>query len=187
MQSKNKNFLEIIAAKRDELRKKYDRVLPSNELLFDRFEKAKYLGFGEGSSIYDTSLVFGDVRVGKNVWVGPYTILDGYHAKLTIGDYVSINSGVMIYTHDSTNHFLSGGAEDFLKGDIVIGHNTVIGATSIIGQGVKIGERCLIQANSLVTKNVPDNSIVAGNPAEIIGKIEMKNGKINKKYFGKGA
>lgn len=95
--------------KRDEMWAKYNRVLPSGELIFNRFDKGKYLHSGKNSSVYDTSVVMGDVEIGDHVWVGPYTILEGSNAKLKIGNYVSINAGVMIYTHDSTKYYISGG------------------------------------------------------------------------------
>ncbi len=56
---------------RDEMRLRWNRDLPLEELLFDRWERARYLGFGAGASIYHTSYVFGDVRVGANTWIGP--------------------------------------------------------------------------------------------------------------------
>src|SRR4051812_668612 len=84
--------------KRNKLRKKYDRVLPANELFTDRWEKARYLGFGEGSSIYDSSYVFGDVKVGNNTWIGPNSVLDGT-GGITIGSYCSFGACSQIYTH----------------------------------------------------------------------------------------
>ena len=51
----------------------------------------------------------GEVEIGDNVWGGPYTLLEGANAKLKIGNYVSINAGVMIYTHDSTRTYVSVG------------------------------------------------------------------------------
>ena len=93
-----------MAEKRQEMKDRYDRVLPSGELIFNRFEKGKYLKCGEGSSVYDTSVVMGEVEIGDHVWVGPYTLLEGSNAKLKIGNFVSIDAGVMIYTHDSTRY-----------------------------------------------------------------------------------
>lgn len=160
--------------KRDEMRAKYDRVLPSGELIFNRFDKGKYLHGGKDSSVYDTSVVMGDVEMGDHVWVGPYTILEGSNAKLKIGNYVSINAGVMIYTHDSTKYYISGGKEAFSKGDVTIGDYTVIGTMSMVGCGVRIGSHCVIGAHSFVNKDIPDNSIVAGTPAKVIGKVVIK-------------
>ena len=97
-------FEAWMAEKRQEMKDRYDRVLPSGELIFNRFEKGKYLKCGEGSSVYDTSVVMGEVEIGDHVWVGPYTLLEGSNAKLKIGNFVSIDAGVMIYTHDSTRY-----------------------------------------------------------------------------------
>ena len=84
-----KLYEQYMDTKRDEMKKKYNRVLPSGELVFNRYEKAKYLNYGEGTSVYDTSVVMGDVEIGKNTWIGPYTLLEGLNAKLTIGDNVA--------------------------------------------------------------------------------------------------
>ena len=164
---------QYLAQKRDEMKAAYNRVLPTGELLFNRFDKAKYLKCGEGSSIYDTSVVMGDVEIGDHVWVGPYTILEGLTCPLKIGSFVSINAGVMIYTHDSTKYYVSGGISPYEKGPVTIGDNTVIATMSTIACGVNIGKHCVVGAYSFVTKDVPDYSIVAGVPAKIIGKVEI--------------
>lgn len=164
-------FNQLMQIRRDDMVKKYNRVLPSGELIYNRFDKARDLGFGEGSSIYDTSVVMGDIHVGSHVWIGPYTLLEGSSESLTIGDFVSIDAGVMIYTHDSTKYYVSGGKAPFKKGPVSIGNNTVIGTMSMISCNVKIGSHCVIGAHSFVTKDVPDYAIVAGCPAKIIGKV----------------
>src|SRR5215218_4042343 len=56
---------------------RWQRNLPLADYLVDRWEKARRLGFGAGSSIYDSSLVLGHVKVGENTWIGPFTVLDG--------------------------------------------------------------------------------------------------------------
>ena len=95
-----KEFDALMQERRAWMQENYKRTLPSGELIYNRFQKARDLGFGEGSSIYDTSVVMGEVRVGEHVWIGPYTLLDGSSGELEIGDFVSIDSGVQIYTHD---------------------------------------------------------------------------------------
>ena len=177
-------FERYMASKRDEMLRKYNRVLPSGELIFNRFDKGAYLECGENSSVYDTSVVMGDVEIGTHVWVGPYTLLDGSSGKLKIGDYTSIDSGVMIYTHDSTKNYVSGGVNPFEKGDVTIGNNTVIGSMSIITCSVSIGSHCVVGANSFVNKDIPDYSIAAGNPAKIIGKVVIdEKGVADFEYF----
>jgi acetyltransferase-like isoleucine patch superfamily enzyme len=165
-----------------EMSDEFHRVLPTGELLFNRFDKARYLNTGEDSSIYDSSIIMGDVKIGKNVWIGPNTILEGLNAPLVIGDYVSISAGVLIYTHDSTKHYVSGGKAPFLQGAVTIGSNTVIGSMAMIGCGVTIGNHCVIGALSMVTSNVPDYSIFGGIPAKSIGRVELIDDQVFFKY-----
>src|SRR5579862_553155 len=94
--------LRALYASSDELlRARFQRSLSFQDGAFDRWERAKRLGFGAGASIYNSSLVFGDVRVGRETWIGPCTILDGSAAPLIIGEYCSISAGVHLYTHDT--------------------------------------------------------------------------------------
>ena len=51
--------------RRRELNEKYGRTLPFGDYIVDRWEKATELGFGKGTSIYDSSVVLGDVKVGE--------------------------------------------------------------------------------------------------------------------------
>lgn len=177
--------LEVfLSQKRDEMKNKYNRVLPTGELLFNRFDKAKYVSAGRNSSIYDTSVLMGDVEIGEDVWIGPYTLIEGINGTVKIGDFVSVNSGVMIFTHDSTKYYVSGGSSPFRKGDVTIGSNTVIGSTSIISCNVTIGEHCVVAAGSFVNANVEDCSIVAGSPAIKIGKVKLReNGEVDFCYL----
>ena len=177
-------FDEFLAQRRDEMKAKYNRVLPSGELLFNRFDKARYLNMGEGSSVYDTSIIMGEVEVGDNVWIGPYTLIEGTNAKVTIGSFVSINTGVLIFTHDSTKYYLSGGVSPYAKGAVSIGSNTVIGSMSMVGCGVAIGNHCVIGANSFVSRDVEDYTIAAGTPARPIGRVDIKpDGTVDFVYY----
>jgi acetyltransferase-like isoleucine patch superfamily enzyme len=154
---------------KNKLRNNYSRSLPFNELISDRWEKAKELGFGNGCSVYDSSCVFGDVSVGENTWVGPFTILDGT-GGLQIGSYCSISAGVQIYTHDTVEWAVSGGKQPYVYAPTKIGDNCYIGPNTIIVKGVTIGDGCIIGANSFVDKSFPAGSKMAGNPAKDIKK-----------------
>ena len=54
------------------MRKEHDRDLPLPELLFDRWERARSLGFGHGTSVYHEAYLYGDVTVAEDVWIGPF-------------------------------------------------------------------------------------------------------------------
>lgn len=154
----------------------HHRSLPLNETFIDRWERAKKLGFGEKSSIYDSSMVIGDVKVGVNVWIGPFTIIDG-SGGMDIGDYCTISAGVHIYTHDNVKQTLTSGTMEIERTPVVIGNNVYVGPNVIITKGVTVGNSCVIGANAFVNRDIPDNSIVMGQPGKVVGKVDFKDGK----------
>jgi acetyltransferase-like isoleucine patch superfamily enzyme len=177
------NLLKLHEKLRKDKKTKWDRVLPFEELLFDRCEKAKFLKAGEKSSVYHSSHILGKVKIGKNTWIGPFTLLDGSGGEIKIGSYCSISSGVQIYSHDTVKWSLTGGKAEFEKGNVSIGDNCYIGPNVIISKGVKIGKGCIIGANSFVNRNIPQNSIVFGVPAKKVGKVKISGKKISLEYL----
>jgi acetyltransferase-like isoleucine patch superfamily enzyme len=160
--------LKILFAEQQGLfRSKWNRSLPFADYIVDRWEKAKKLGFEEGCSIYDSSLVLGNVKVGRNTWIGPFTVLDG-SGGLTIGEYCSISAGVQVYTHHTVNWSLSGGEQNSERASVNIGDRCYIGPNVIISKGVTVGDGCVIGANSLVNCDIPANHKAWGTPARII-------------------
>lgn len=169
---------KLRAEREVELRTRFNRSLPFADGLFDRWERARELGFSEGVSIYDSTFLFGDVRVGRETWIGPYTILDGSGGGIAIGSTCSISAGVHIYTHDTVLWALSGGACDKKLGAVAIGDCCYIGPQSIVAAGVKIGSHCVIGANSFVNRDVPDHTFVAGSPARVMGHIDGEGANV---------
>lgn len=157
--------------RRRDLNLKYNRTLSFGDYVVDRWEKALELGFGDGTSIYDSSLVFGDVRVGKSTWIGPFTILDGSGGGLVIGHHCAISAGVQIYTHDTVQSVLSGGKVAPERDATSIGSNCYIGPNTIITKGVSIGDGVVIGANSFVNKDIPSGSKAYGTPCRVVGRI----------------
>lgn len=153
--------------RRAEVDIKFKRNLPFADYIVDRWEKAKTLGFGEGSSIYDSVLVIGDVKVGKNTWVGPFVVLDG-SGGVEIGAHCSISAGVQIYSHDSVNWAITGGSSTFEYAKTQIGDNCYIGPNTVVAKGVSIGDGCIIGANSLVISDIPSYTKAVGSPIRII-------------------
>lgn len=159
-------FAKWILELRTQKKRDYNRVLPMGDYFIERAEKANYLKFGEGSTIYDSSYVFGDVKVGKNVWVGPFTILDG-SGGLEIGDNCNVSAGVQIYSHDTVDRVIY--QKEISKAKVKIGNNVYIGPNSIIAKGVVIGDNVIIGANSFVSKNISSNTKGWGTPFEAKG------------------
>lgn len=171
-------------AKEAYLRNEFHRSLSFQDAMFDRWERAKRLGFGEGASIYNSSLVFGTVEIGKNTWIGPNTLLDGGTAGLRIGSWCAISAGVQIYGHHNIKRILSGGVLPTYVAAVEIGNCCFIGSQSIIDPGVTIGSHCLVACNSFVNQSVREYTIVGGTPAKIIGEIEVREGSVEL-HFGK--
>lgn len=96
---------------------------------------------------------------------------------LSIGNNVRLASGVVFINHDAISTLLndSGLYDNKFKpmsGPIEIGNNVLFGANVIVLPNVKIGNQVIIAAGAIVTKDIPDNSLVAGIPAKVIGKFE---------------
>ena len=172
------DFSEQLAAfhrsRRDEVASQWKRHLPFGDYVSDRWERAKSMGFGEGTSIYDSSLVLGSVSVGRSVWIGPFTVLDG-SGGLEIGDFCSISAGVQIYTHDSVQWAVSGGTAAYEYAPVKIGSRCYIGPNTVIAKGVTIGDGCIIGACSLVLSDVPSGSKAFGTPCRVSGSSLAKD------------
>lgn len=157
------------------LRAEHQRSLPMQDAFDDRWKRAAELGFGEGASIYNSAVVFGDVRVGAGTWIGPYVILDG-SGGLSIGSTCSISCGVHIYTHDTVSWALSGGKLPYRKMPVSVGNCCYIGSQVVVAAGVTIGNECVVSANSFVKDDIPPRTIVGSTPAVRIGEIVFENG-----------
>lgn len=161
----------------------FHRSLPLNEVLIDRWERAEKLGFGSNTSIYDSALVFGLPQIGNNCWIGPFTIIDG-SGGLKIGNYCTLSAGVHIYTHDNVQQTLSSGQKPIERSSVVIGNNVYIAPHAIVTKGVTIGNYCVIGAQTFINKDIPDHSIVFGQPGKVVGKVKIsQNNDIQFIYF----
>lgn len=103
--------------------------------------------------------------IGNNVEIWTSKIDKGHAFLLEIGDNVTI-SDARILLHDASTQIFLGYSK---VGKVVIGNNVFIGADAIILPGVNIGNQVVVGAGSVVTKDIPDNCVVVGNPAHVIG------------------
>lgn len=92
------------------------------------------------------------------------------HSKIIFGDNVLVGPGVKMFcgNHGTKLCDIPMVYQERCEKNIVIGNNVWIGANSILVSGVKINDGAIIAAGSVVTKEVPANTIVGGNPAKII-------------------
>jgi acetyltransferase-like isoleucine patch superfamily enzyme len=168
---KSLNWIDSIYSKR------WNRKIPIFDILFDRWQNSQKLNFGKNTNISPLSFVFGNVKIGDNTFVGPFTIIDG-SGGLEIGNNCSIAAGVKIYSHDTVARALSGGNLNIEHSSTKIGNNCFIGPNTVITRGVKVSNQVYIGANSVILNDIPENSVVVGNPAQIVGIVIYENGKI---------
>ena len=148
-------------------------------------------------------VIFGrDIRIGRyaHMIAAPDNVIrfttwpgKSHSGKITIGDYCLISPGVRIssvqsvqigdnvmlaanaYISDSDWHGIYNRIRPFrCTKPVVIENNVWLGERVIVNKGVTIGENSVIGAGSVVTKNIPANSVAAGNPARIIKTIDPK-------------
>lgn len=107
---------------------------------------------------------FYGMDIGKNVKISLKAKLDKTNPKgvhIGEGTYVAFDAAIL--SHDMSR---------LIHRDVYIGENCFIGARSIILPGVRIGDQVVVAAGAVVTKDIPSNCLVAGNPAVILKSIE---------------
>jgi acetyltransferase-like isoleucine patch superfamily enzyme len=112
-----------------------------------------------------------NISIGDGSLVNRYVMLDD-RTDLTIGSFVMVAAGVTIETHTHPfDDFSVPIAQAGRSGrPVTVGDNTVLGYNTVVMAGVNIGYRCIVGANSVVTKDVPDYTVVGGVPAKPIGE-----------------
>lgn len=106
------------------------------------------------------------IRLGEHVFINANcTFLDG--AYITIGNNTLVGPNVQIYTpHHPVDYIERRGTKEYAY-PVVIGNDCWIGGGTVICPGVTIGNRCIIGAGSVVTKDMPDDTLIVGNPAKV--------------------
>lgn len=159
-----------------------------------RFYCSNNFQIGDYGIIQNNTLFQGykPCTIGHNAWIGQNSIINATDS-LTIGNNLCIGTDSKIWTHAFHGELLLGskiaiGIPDYesKSGAITIGDDFWGVGQITISPGVKIGNKVIALTNSLITKNIPDNTIVAGIPAKPI-KIDgdfkaYKNLSINEKF-----
>lgn len=115
--------------------------------------------------------ISGDPVIGPGTWIGAFTVIDG-SGGLTIGAGCDISSGVQIYTHSSAKRCVSGRRYNTVdRAPVRIGDDVFIGANATVMMGVTIGDSAVVAAGAVVTRDVPERTVVAGVPARPVARV----------------
>ena len=148
-----------------------------------RFAVVTEAEIGEGTQIHDQVNLY-KCKIGKNCKIGSLVYVE---EGVVIGDYVKIKPFVFIptgvtiednvflgpnVTFTNDKHPRAQGEWSLVR--TIVKKGASIGANSVIVCGVTIGEEAMVGAGSVVTKDVPDRVVVAGNPARIIRRIGVE-------------
>lgn len=118
------------------------------------------------------------IKIGENLWVTPkvntLSIDITRPSLLEIGDNVRLNRNLLILTHDGGYYTLLNKYKEFIpqSGKVKIGNNVYFGRNCSVFKNVTIGDNCIIGFGSVVTKDIPANSVAVGSPARVVSTLE---------------
>ena len=146
----------------------HDRYLQ----LFKPIKWCKKIGLNfDSSSLH----IYGKVSFGSEPWI------------ITLGSNVYITTGCQFITHDGGTLIFRKDVPDLeITKPITVGNNVYFGNNVVVLPGVKIGNNVVIGSCSVVTKDIPDNTVYAGNPARFIKTIDEYFEKIKKESLHLG-
>lgn len=128
---------------------------------------------GGSRTVLQTIAGGGRIIIGSQVGMSHAVLCS--RSEIKIEDNVLIGAGVKIFDHDfhslDYKERMQNGDSDVRTAPILIKEGAFIGAHAIILKGVTIGRHSVIGAGAVVTKNVPDNEVWAGNPAKFVKKL----------------
>ena len=131
---------------------------------------------GEGSYIFPSATVIGNVTIARNVWVGPGAVIRGDYGRIEIGDFSAVEDNVVIHARPGESskigsHVTLGHGCIIHTGTVgdwcVIGMGSVVSDFANIGEWAALAEGAVVKANSRIS----DRSIAVGVPAKEIGKV----------------
>jgi len=137
----------------------------------NRVNCVQKLGVCAGSNLH----IYGKVEFGTEPWL------------ITIGNNVYLTNGVKFITHDGGTLLFRKYIPDLeITKPIILGNDVYVGNNVLLLPGVTVGNKVVIGAGAIVTKNIPDNSIVAGVPAKVIKTADEYFEKIKKESLHLG-
>ena len=132
------------------------------------------LSVGAHTTIGYQSLLVGEsLSIGKECNINNRTFIESGYAPVEIGDNVTIAASVIISTHDGAYQRAQG--LEMRKEPVIIRDHAFIGNNAVILPGIEIGRRAIVGAGAVVTRDVRDDSVVAGVPARPLNSPGMQD------------
>ena len=143
-----------------------------------KFEERKPL-VAQGAFVAESALVIGDVRIGKDSYIGHGVILRGDYGTIIVGEGTAIEEGVVVHARPNGqtifgDHVTIGHGAMIhnarIRNYAVIGMRATISDYSVVGEWAIIGEMGLVKNNQVV----PDGVVAVGVPVKIMRKVDKK-------------
>lgn len=151
-------------------------IVLGKDVYIDKTASVNNATIGDKTKLAGDVKVFGSkdnsIEVGNECYFGPFSMIEGFNAKVIIGNNVSFAQNVNLMSGSGPN-----ASERFqrifpiIKGPVLIGDHSWIGASVVIMPNVSLGKFCIVAANSFVNKSFSDYSIIGGSPAKLIRKL----------------
>lgn len=160
------------------LTRPYDPTLSSNEDIIIsigdnliRKTVAQRIKHSFGQVIHPSALTSPSAEIKEGTTVVHGAIIQ---SNASVGQHCIINTGAIVEHDCKILDFVHVAPRATICGSVTIGEGTLVGAAAVIIPGITIGKWCIIGAGSVITANVPDFSIVAGNPGKLIRKVAQE-------------
>lgn len=150
----------------------YNKILPSKVEERNQFMR-KILGKMKGNFLIEQPFMCDrgyNIEIGENFYANHNLIILDEN-KVRFGDNVFVAPNCAFYTAGHPLDFNTRNQGLEYAKPIEVGNNVWIGGNVVVLPGVKIGNNCVIGAGSVVTKDIPDNSVAVGNPCKVIKAI----------------
>lgn len=134
-----------------------------------RFKDGLRIDNAEGDQ--DATGDFSNLRIGRRCYIGLEVFFD-LPDRIVLEDEVVLSAGVRILTHADCGARVMRRWYPRIRAPVQVGQGSWIGVNAVILAGVNVGRCCVVGAGAVVTRDVPDYTVVAGAPARIIRRLE---------------
>jgi len=162
------------------MKRKIKSIIKNLELKWAKTSPKRYLKFLRKQGI----------EIGENIWITPdvktLSIDITRPSLIKIGSNVRLNKNLTILTHDGGFYVLLNKYKEFIpqSGRVTIGNNVYFGRNCSVFKGVTIGDNCIIGFGSVVTRDIPSNSVAVGAPARVVCTLDEYYQKRKEKCVG---